>query len=92
MPPASPTPTWTEIRARLAGLFAHGATADDPRVVQARQDLAVARRASELDRAVDDPAALAKAAKIVSAAIARRRLTLDLLPAADGPDETESAT
>ena len=90
MPPASPTPTWTEIRARLAGLFAHGATADDPRVVQARQDLAVARRASELDRAVDDPAA--QAAKIVSAAIARRRLTLDLLPAADGPDETESAT
>jgi hypothetical protein len=33
-----------------------------------------------------------RAAKIVSAAIARRRLTLDLLPAADGPDETESAT
>ena len=84
MSPSSPTPTWTEARARIAGLIARGAADDDPRVLQARRDLVVARRASELDRAIDDPATLAKAARIVSAAIARHRLTLTAADAEDG--------
>ena len=76
MLPASPTPTWTQARARIAGLIARGAAADDPRVQKARADLVAALRASELDRAIDDPATLARAARIVAAAIARHRLTL----------------
>jgi hypothetical protein len=66
--PASPTPTWTQARARIAGLIARGAADDDPRVIQARADLVAARRASELDRAIDDPATLARAARIVATA------------------------
>jgi hypothetical protein len=40
--------------------------------------------ANAADRAVDDPAKLARAARIVRAALARRKLTLDDLTPPDG--------
>jgi hypothetical protein len=43
-------------------------------------------------RAVDDPLELARAARIVRAALARKRLTLaELTPLPAGPDDQEAA-
>jgi hypothetical protein len=48
------------------------------------------RRAAH--RAIDDPAKLARAARIVRAALARRKLTLaELTPLPAGPDDREAA-
>lgn len=58
-------------KARLAGLVAHR-DPDDPAIAQARADLAAAHD----ERAVDDPVALARAARIVRIALQRGKLTL----------------
>jgi hypothetical protein len=68
-------------KAKLAGLVAHRDPAD-PAIAQARADLAAAID----ERAVDDPAELARAARIVRIAMARGRLTLGPAAAAGGDD------
>jgi hypothetical protein len=57
-------------KAKLAGLVAHRDPAD-PEIARARADLAAAHD----ERAVDDPAALARAARIVRIALERGKLT-----------------
>jgi hypothetical protein len=83
----TPHSEWAEARARLGGLYRRGATDDDPRVLQARRDLAAARAADQVELALDDPAELAKAAKIVRLAIDRHRLTVQLAQGGGGVDE-----
>jgi hypothetical protein len=60
-------------RARVAALARHHG-ADAPEVVEARRALAAAKDAAAVRRAIDDPVQLARAARIVRAAIARRKL------------------
>lgn len=83
--------TWTHHRARVAALSRDRAE-DDPELVEARQQLAEAVQEDRVVRAVDDPAQLARAAAIVRAALARRRLTLDALtsPQQNAPDFPEA--
>ncbi len=58
-------------KAKLAGLVAHR-DPDDPAIAAAREDLENAYA----ERAVDDPVALARAARITRIALERQRLTL----------------
>jgi hypothetical protein len=62
--------TVTQSRAKLAGLVANR-DPDDPAIAEARDQLEDAHA----ERALDDPAALARAARIVRIALARGRLT-----------------
>jgi hypothetical protein len=65
-----------DLKGRVGGLIARGAPPE--RIAAARAALDAAND----ERAIDDPAALARAARIVRIALQRRRLTLADL---DGP-------
>jgi hypothetical protein len=76
--------SWTHHRARVAALT-RDRSPDDPELVAARHELdhAVALRA------IDDPAELARAVRIIRTALERERLSLaDLAP---GPGSGETA-
>lgn len=77
--------SWTSERARVASLTRSRAP-DDPDLLAARRNLQAARLEDQVARAVDDPAQLARAARIVRTALARQRLTLADLTAAPSVD------
>jgi hypothetical protein len=72
--------SWQSERGRVAALT-RSREPDDPELVAARRRLHAEFAADDVRRAVDDPAELARAARIVRAAIARRKLALDLTSA-----------
>ncbi|WP_031479815.1 hypothetical protein [Streptomyces bicolor] len=71
------SPEAARIRAKIAAIRRHRPEADTTAL---ERELKAATLAAHVERAVDDPVQLAQAARIVRAALDRRRLALTLTP------------
>jgi hypothetical protein len=82
------SPEAAKLRARLAAQKRHHPDADTSAL---ERELKVATAAARIERAIDDPVQLAKAARIVRAALDRMGIALaDLAPIPDGEPDSES--